>query len=116
MLGRRNQHALLHQAGGIADAGHVAADGFDFKSIQISAAEDDACARRRRQNAHGDGRAAVQANATARNRRADCLLVNQTWVSTVVLITFRLPRDPGNWLWQKSHTPWYRRFTIYLIY
>src|SRR5438445_11743551 len=40
MLGSREQHALLHQAGGVADAGHVAATGFDPKVVKVGAAED----------------------------------------------------------------------------
>ena len=80
MFGGGNQHALFHQAGGIADAGDVAADRLNLESIKIGAAENDSSAGRRRQDAHGNGRAAVQANTTASNGRADCLLVNQMMV------------------------------------
>ena len=39
MLRGRDQHALLHQTGGVADAGDVAAGSFHFKSIEISPAD-----------------------------------------------------------------------------
>ena len=77
MLGGRDQHALLHQAGGVADAGHVAAGGFDFEAIEISAAEDDAGAGGGRQQAHVDRRAAMQAHTNALHGLADCLFVYQ---------------------------------------
>src|SRR5580704_2811442 len=41
VLGGGDQHALFHQAGGITDAGDVAADGFDVEAVEIGAAEDD---------------------------------------------------------------------------
>ena len=57
VLGGGKQHALFHQAGGVADAGDVAAMSLDFKIVEIDAAEDDAGVRRRRHqtNAARDG-------------------------------------------------------------
>src|SRR5579863_10335695 len=75
VLGSRNQHAFFHQAGGIADAGHIAADGLDLKAVEISAPEDDAGARRSGYKAHGNRSATVKAHAGALHRRADCLLL-----------------------------------------
>ncbi len=42
MFGGGDEHALAHQAGGVADLGDVAADGWDFEVVEIGAAEDDA--------------------------------------------------------------------------
>jgi hypothetical protein len=78
MLGRGDEHALFHQAGGIADARDVAAHGFDLEPIEVGAAEDDSRARCSGKNAHRDRRAAVQANARAFHGAADCLLTNQS--------------------------------------
>ncbi len=40
VLGGGNEHALFHQAGGIADPGYVLAHGLHFKAVQIGAAKD----------------------------------------------------------------------------
>jgi len=45
MFGRREEHALFHQAGGVADARDVLALGFDGEIVEIDAAEDDAGVR-----------------------------------------------------------------------
>jgi hypothetical protein len=42
MLDGGKQHALLHQAGGVADARYVANMSFDLKTIEIHAAKYDA--------------------------------------------------------------------------
>src|SRR5215472_14791504 len=42
MLGGGDKHALLHQAGGVADARHVADMGFDFEVIKVEAPENNA--------------------------------------------------------------------------
>jgi len=52
VLGRRDQHALLHETRGVADAGDIAAVGFDLEAVQVGPTEHDACPRRGRQNAH----------------------------------------------------------------
>ena len=51
VFGGREQDALLHKAGGIADAGYVVAVGLDGKIVQVHAAEDDAGIRRRGEEA-----------------------------------------------------------------
>lgn len=63
MLGGRDEHALAHQTGGIADLGDVAAYGGDFEVFQIGATKDNPGAARRGQKAHADLDAGVQANS-----------------------------------------------------
>jgi len=41
MFGGGKQDALLHEAGGVADAGDVVAMGFDWEIVEVDAAEDD---------------------------------------------------------------------------
>ena len=77
VLGGGNEHAFFHQAGGVADAGHVAADGFDFKTIEIDALKNNSRSGRGGKNAHADAGAAVESYATAFYGRADCLLLSQ---------------------------------------
>ena len=45
VLGGGEQDTLLHEAGGVADAGDVVAVGFDGEVVQVDAAEDDAGVR-----------------------------------------------------------------------
>ena len=77
VLGGRDQHALLHQAGGVADASHVAARSLDFEAIQIGAAEHDSRSGRSRKHAHLNRSAAMQAHSAAFHGRAKCLLLIQ---------------------------------------
>ena len=84
-----NEHALLHQAGGIADAGHVKADGLDFETVKIGAPENDPRAGFRGKDAHQHRRATVQADAAALHRGANCLLVG-----------FRRRPGPRSALWR----------------
>ena len=74
VLGGGDEHALLHETGGIADAGDVAADGFNLKAIQIDAAKHDSRSGRRGKNSHRNRRAAVESYSTAFHGRAHCLL------------------------------------------
>ena len=60
VLGRGQQHALLHQAGGVADARHVASVRFDFKVVEVHAAEDDARIGWRGHQTHAAGNRGVQ--------------------------------------------------------
>jgi len=60
MLGGLNQHALPHQAGGVAYLGYIASGGGNLKIVQIGAAKDDARAARRGQKAQMHRRARVQ--------------------------------------------------------
>jgi hypothetical protein len=54
MLGCGDQNTLLHQTGRVADSGYVAADGLDFKTVEIVAPEDDAGIRGGRKDAKGN--------------------------------------------------------------
>ena len=68
-----DQNALAHEAGGIADFGHVPADGGNFESIEIGAAKHDAGASRGGKQAHVNRRATVKANAGEFNRGGNCV-------------------------------------------
>ena len=78
VFGGGNQHALFHQAGGIADTGNVAAVGLDLEVIQIGSSKHNSRSGRGRENLQAYRCAAVQSNATARHGRAESLLLNQT--------------------------------------
>jgi hypothetical protein len=58
------QHTLFHEAGGVADAGYVAAVGLDFKVIEIDSAKNDPRIRRRRHQANTSRNGGVEANST----------------------------------------------------
>jgi len=77
MFSGGNQHALLHQTGGVADARDVPADGFDLKTVQINAVKHDARPRGCRQDSQVDGSAAVQTYPGAFHRPTNCLFVFQ---------------------------------------
>ena len=68
-----------HEAGGVADAGDVAAVGGDLEVFKVGAAEDDAGAGGRGDEPEMDGRAAVQADAGEGDLRADGLLIMACW-------------------------------------
>jgi hypothetical protein len=77
VFGGRDKHAAAHQAGGIADFGNVASDGFDIEIVEVHAAKDYARTRSRRDDAHFHRRSAMQPNAAETYCIANCLLVNQ---------------------------------------
>ena len=81
MLGCRDEHALLHQAGGIAHARNVASSGFNFKVIEINSAEDDSGARWRGKQAQSHWRSAVQSDSSTANLGADCLFLDQALIA-----------------------------------
>src|SRR6202011_1831732 len=60
MLGSGNENALFLQAGGVTDLGDVAANGLDFKPIQINPAKNNSCARGRRHDPKMHWSSAVQ--------------------------------------------------------
>src|SRR5579863_6895055 len=78
VLGGGDEHALLHQAGGVAYLGNIAADGLNGKAFEVGAPEDDSCAGLRRKDLQMNGSPAVQANSAAFDRVANCALVGQT--------------------------------------
>src|ERR1700730_11986710 len=85
VLGRRNEHAFFHQAGGVADAGDVATDGLDRKTVEIDAVEHNARTCGRRQDSQMDRGATVQADSGALHRPTNCLFVSQPMKSLSVV-------------------------------
>src|SRR6267378_1205110 len=81
MFGGGNQHAFFLQAGGVADFGDVASDGFDFKIVKVDPPEDNACSRSGRTNLHRHRSTAMQSNASALNWSANCLFVWQVIIT-----------------------------------
>src|ERR1700720_2501273 len=77
MLGGGDEHALLHQAGGVTDAGYVASAGFDRKTVEVGAVKHDSRSGRRGQNPQTDRRAAVETHSGASHSSTNCLLVCQ---------------------------------------
>ena len=67
MLGGGEQHALLHQAGGVTDPGDVPAVGFDLKVVEVRAPEDDPGVRWRRHQAQVAAHGGVQADSRSLN-------------------------------------------------
>ena len=77
VLGGGDEHAFLHQAGGVADLGDVAADGFDFKAVKVGAAKHNARARGGRQDSKMNRGSAMEADAAAFGRIPNCSFVDQ---------------------------------------
>ena len=77
MLGGRDQHALLHQAGGVADAGYVAPAGFDFETVQVGATENDPGPGGRREDLQIDWSPAMETSSTAGDCSTNCLFMRQ---------------------------------------
>ena len=73
MFGGGDKNALAHQAGGVADLGHVAADGWNLKVVEVGAAEDDARSGRGGQQTHGDRCAGMEPHARKFNLSGDGL-------------------------------------------
>ena len=68
-----NQNAFFLQAGGVADTGYIAADGFNLKTVKVTAAENNACSGRSGQDSESYSSPTVQPYAVALNRSPDCL-------------------------------------------
>ena len=79
MLGGGDEHALAHEAGGVADLGDVAADGGNFEVVEVGAAEDDAGAGGRGQKPHGDGCAGMESYPCELEGLSDRLLQVCGW-------------------------------------
>src|SRR5580765_488808 len=73
MLCGRNQNALFLQAGGVTNASHVAANGFNLKAIQVATAEDNARSGSGREDPEGDISTAVQPYTFALHWSPNCL-------------------------------------------
>ena len=73
MFSGRDQNALPHQAGGVADPRYIAPTGWDREVVQVRAQEYDAGRYRSGQDSNRDGNSTVQSDSTslggALNRR-----------------------------------------------
>jgi hypothetical protein len=67
------QDALFLQAGGVTYAGHIAANGFNLKAIEVAAAEDNACSSGGWENPEGHIGTAMQPYTFALHRSPNCL-------------------------------------------
>ena len=74
VLGGLDEDALAHERGGVRDARDVATGGGDLEVVQVGAAEDDAGAGGRGNEAHGDGGAGVETHSLEVERAVDRLL------------------------------------------
>ena len=72
MFSGRDQYALLHQAGGVADFCNIFADGFDFVSVEIDATKHNARAGGSRKDAQFDGGSAMKSNTAAFDGGSNC--------------------------------------------
>ena len=84
---------MLHQTGGVAYLGHVAADGFHFEIVEISATEHDSRTRRRGQDTKIGVRSAVQPNSAASDRGANCSFEDQRRKNCIAELTDYNLRD-----------------------
>ncbi len=91
------------RAGGVADLGNVAADGFHFEAIEVGAAEDNARARRGRQDSQMNRGSAMQSNATAFGGLPNCSFVNQRW-ETSSSANIRLQAEEELTVWYFRHS------------
>ena len=83
MFGGRDEDALFHQAGGVADAGDVAAAGFDSEGVEVGAMENNSSAGGSGEDSEVDGSAAVEADSGAGDGGTNCLFANQIVCDTV---------------------------------
>src|SRR5579862_47946 len=77
MLGGRDQHALTHQAGGVAYARHMPPACRDREAVQIGALENNAGRNRCRENSDGNWNTAMQADTRGRYGALDGRLKSQ---------------------------------------
>src|SRR5438105_15399651 len=78
VFGGRNQHALLHQTGGVADAGHIPAYRLNLKTFEINTPKNNAGVRGCGKDAKLNRSARSQTDTVTLDCRANCLLLNQT--------------------------------------
>src|SRR5258708_1100012 len=109
MLGRGDENALLHQAGGVTDAGHIPSAGFNREAFQVRSLEHDSRSRWRGQNPQVDRRAAMETHTAAGDRSANCLLMCQGEDGVSLLLCISFPRWMVFRMWQNNHTPWFAR-------
>src|ERR1700686_2304949 len=77
---------LLHHAGGVTDAGHVASASFDRKAVQVGAMEYDSRSGTRGPNPQANRGAAMETHSRAGHSSTNCLLVCQGgWCKSFVV-------------------------------
>ena len=97
VLGGGDEHALPHQASGVADAGHVAPKGRNGEIIEIGSEEDNARGRRRGKNSNRDGDAAVKSDPLGLYWPLNSCLKPQCGFLWVVRL-FRFARYQSKWM------------------
>src|SRR6516165_241465 len=75
MLGRKNQHALTHEARGVTDFGDVCRVRGDLEVIEVRTSEDHTCIGRRRHKAHARVYGRVKTDAVDLDRALDRKLI-----------------------------------------
>ena len=83
MLGGGDEHAFLHEAGGVTDAGDVADVGLDGEIVEVGAAENDSGVGRGRSEAEVTRNGGVQTNARGLYRALDCGLEGHSYVRSM---------------------------------
>src|SRR5512141_3324509 len=106
MLGGGNQHTLLHQTGGIADLGDIAADSFYGKAVQICSAKDNASPRRCGQQTQVDRRPTMKPDSLTFDGGPNCLLKPQEEYR-LSIDAIAAYRETGILrMWHICHKPW----------
>jgi hypothetical protein len=75
VFGRREQHALFHQTGGVADAGDVANVRFDLEVVEVHAPENNPGIGWSRNKPQTAAHSRMQTDAFGFNRTLNCKLV-----------------------------------------
>ena len=83
MLRGGDEHAFLHEAGGVTDASDVADVGLDGEIVEVGAAEDDSGVGRGRSEAEVTRNGGVQTNARGLYRALDCGLEGHSCVRSM---------------------------------
>ena len=73
MLGGRNQHALFHQAGRVANPSDVLPNRLNFETIQVYSSKGDAGTCRCRQDLQAYRSSRMEADTLAAGCHANCL-------------------------------------------
>ena len=104
VLGGRDEHALFHQAGGVADLGDIAADGLDLEAVEVGAAEDDAGSRPEPGGCEAERELRYEDRRRCIRRIADCTFVDQNRQTNSSACN-RLQGDSALGLLYFSHNP-----------
>src|SRR5260370_14493127 len=107
VFGGGDEHTLLHEAGGVTDAGHAASAGFDREAVEVGAVEHDSRSGTRGQNPQADRSAAVETDSCACYWGTNCFLVCQGGRRVRLWVCISLPRKAKFCVWQKSQSSWF---------